>query len=316
MKNNRRKYIFFITAVIFGFIIIFIIVNNKTSNENIQSNTNAQEVKTMDNNSNIKTEDLKSQTALNASPPKWAQEMMDINNNPTYSREQKIDLLVNLLKKNASDPEALTDILISLTGLNPIEAADDIIPYLQNANPRVQSAALGALNNASLLTQEEHRLKQALPENEQVRKRIAEAVNNLKTDPKTSDNVKQALVSTYAATNRSVEDTKKMNQEILIKDKVSINEASYVASTILNGKDLADTLKVLNSKSSDMKDSIISSIGASLLDNPNVISALSSEQKAELTNFISKNPPLSSNPNDFSYQNDQWKNTLSVLNNF
>ncbi|MFX9038872.1 HEAT repeat domain-containing protein, partial [Acinetobacter baumannii] len=80
-------------------------------------------------------------------------------NNSALPREQKIDQLVGLLKENNSDPQALTDILVSLTALNPIEAADEIIPYLKNGSPRVQSAALGALNNASLLTEEEHQLK-------------------------------------------------------------------------------------------------------------------------------------------------------------
>ena len=121
--------------------------------------------------------------------------MIAINNNPAYSREDKISKLVALLKQNESNPDALYSILISLTVLNPIEAADAVIPYLKNTNPKVQSAALGVLHNASLLTQKEHELKRSLSENEAIRKRIAEAVNELKVDPNTTDEVKQVLIS-------------------------------------------------------------------------------------------------------------------------
>ena len=121
--------------------------------------------------------------------------MIAINNNPAYSREDKISKLVALLKQNESNPDALYSILISLTVLNPIEAADAVIPYLKNTNPRVQIAAFGVLHNASLPTQKEHRLKHSLSENEAVRKRIAEAINKLKENPLTTDEVKQALIS-------------------------------------------------------------------------------------------------------------------------
>ena len=87
--------------------------------------------------------------------------------------------------------------LESLWFLDPIEAADDIIPYLKDTNPKVQILALGALNNASLLTQKEHEIKGSLPENEAVRKRIIEAVNELKVDPNTSDEVKKVLIATF-----------------------------------------------------------------------------------------------------------------------
>ena len=130
-------------------------------------------------------------------PPKWAKSMIAINDSPTYSREDKIHKLVDLLKQNESNPDALSVILVSLTNLDPIEAADDIIPYLKDTNPKVKILALGALNNASLLTQKEHEINGSLPENEAVRKRIIEAVNELKVDPNTSDEVKKVLIATF-----------------------------------------------------------------------------------------------------------------------
>lgn len=56
---------------------------------------------------------------------------MAINDNSSYTREDKIHKLADLLKQNESNSDALSALLISLTALNPIEAVDDIIPYLK-----------------------------------------------------------------------------------------------------------------------------------------------------------------------------------------
>ncbi|KQC94702.1 HEAT repeat domain-containing protein [Acinetobacter soli] len=89
----------------------------------------------------------------------WAQKIIDVNENSQYSRIEKVKELNDLLNKNKNDPAAVREILSQLANLNPIEAVDDILPFLKSNNPIVQSAALGTLSNASLLTEEEHELK-------------------------------------------------------------------------------------------------------------------------------------------------------------
>jgi hypothetical protein len=315
MKNNSKVIYLAIAAIVIA-IIGFFVYSKK--NENVSMNEQVQGEEQASTNSNIpfgnKSAMEDTQNLPYDTPPKWAQTMMVINDNPAFSREEKIQKLVELLKQNEMDADALSAILITLTALNPIEAANEVIPYLKNPNARVQSAALGTLNNASLLTEKEHELKRSLPENEVIRKRIAEAVNELKSDPNITDEVKQALISTYTGTNPSLEDTRAINQEILNQDVVSANESSFIASSVLNGKDLSVTLSALDKKDANVKDSVISSIGASILENPDIVTVLSPQQREKLINFIRDNPPQSKNES-FGYQNDQWNNTLNILGN-
>lgn len=316
MKNNRKIQFMILFAVLLLVVIGFFFYNkNQNKSNNIEQNISQSElnIKPIDSN-NTELPNSISTSNVKGAPPKWAESLMEINNNLTYSREDKIKKLVNLLKENESNPQAINDILIALTKFNPIEAADDIIPYLNHSNPMIQSAALGVLNNASLLTKKEHELKHSLPENDEVRKHISDAVNKLKTDPKTSKDVKQAIISTYSATNPSQEDNRKMREEILGQQKITDNEASYIANSVLNGNDLTESLNNLNHKDAVIKDSVISSMGANIIDNPNITTILSTQQKSQLIEFIRQNPPSSSGDN-FGFQNDQWKNTLNVLSN-
>jgi hypothetical protein len=209
MKNNSKVIYLSITAVVIAFIGLFIY---SKKSDDVRLNQRAQPYKNSTNafmaNSGATGN---AQNLLYKAAPKWAQSMMDINDNSAYSQENKIQKLVELLKQNETNPEALSAILITLTALNPIEAADEIIPYLKNPNPKVQSAALAVLNNASLLTKQEHELKHSLPHNEAVRRRIANAVNQLKADPNTTNEVKQALISTYTVANPSLKDIQVTN---------------------------------------------------------------------------------------------------------
>ncbi|MGQ9372647.1 HEAT repeat domain-containing protein [Acinetobacter tandoii] len=209
MKNNSKVIYLSITAVVIAFIGLFIY---SKKSDDVRLNQRAQPYKSSTNafmaNSGATGN---AQNLLYKAAPKWAQSMMDINDNSAYSQENKIQKLVELLKQNETNPEALSAILITLTALNPIEAADEIIPYLKNPNPKVQSAALAVLNNASLLTKQEHELKHSLPQNEAVRRRIANAVNQLKADPNTTNEVKQALISTYTVANPSLKDIQVTN---------------------------------------------------------------------------------------------------------
>ena len=313
MKNNSK--LIYLAIVV---IVIAVVGNFIFSNKNDDGYAKKQSITPEKNISNISASSVNNESSGNmqnipyGTPPKWAQSIMDINDNPIYSREDKIQKLVELLKQNESNVDALSAILISLTALNPIEVAEDIIPYLKDTNPKVQILALGALNNASLLTQKEHEIKGSLPENDAIRKRVAEAVNELRSAPDITNEVKQALISNYAATNPSLKDTQTMNQEILNQDSISPNEASFIASSILNGKGFSNTLITLGKKDAIVKDEVISSIGANLSENTDVVSALSSQQRTELINFIRNNPPQSKGDN-FGYQNDQWNNTLNVI---
>jgi len=198
MKNNSKLIYLVITAIVVAFIGFFIFAK-KSDDVHSKELMETQE-KISSNRNTLNANDGITNNASNlphGMPPKWVKSTIAINDSPTYSREDKIHKLVDLLKQNESNPDALSVILVSLTNLDPIEAADDIIPYLKDTNPKVQILDLGALNNASLLTQKEHEIKGSLPENEAVRKRIIEAVNELKVDPNTSDEVKKVLIATF-----------------------------------------------------------------------------------------------------------------------
>jgi len=205
MKNNSKVIYLVITAIIVAFVGFFLFAKKS---DDVHSKELMETQEKISSNGNIlNSNDGITNNASNLShgiPPEWAKNMIAINDSPAYSREDKIHKLVDLLKQNESNPDALSAILISLTQLNPIEAVDDIIPYLKDTNPKVQILALGVLHNASLLTKQEHELKRSLSENEAVRKRITEAVNELKVDPNTSDEVKEVLISTYPEINPSL----------------------------------------------------------------------------------------------------------------
>ena len=198
MKNNSRVIYLVITAIVVALVGFFIFAKKSDdvhSRERLQTQEKISSKSTILNaNDDITDNPL---NLPHETPTKWAKSMIAINDSPRYSREDKIHKLVDLLKQNESNPDALSAILISLTKLNPIEAVDDIIPYLKDTNPKVQILALGVLYNASLLTKKEHELKRSLPKNEAVRKRITEAFNELKVDPNTSDEVKGVLIATF-----------------------------------------------------------------------------------------------------------------------
>ena len=101
-----------------------------------------------------------------------------------------------------------------------------------------------------------------------------------------------------------------MIKDILNQKEMSVNESSYLATSILNGKDLKNTISLLDNKSTTVKDEVIKSIGNNIVDNPNVLDVLNTEQKREVFSFIHNNPP-SMRDDDFSFKNDLWKNALN-----
>lgn len=315
--NNKPKYIMSIIILLFLIlaILIFFYKNNQTHIEqekSIPSESSTTQIahqtkSTYDNLINLST-----QKPSNINPPEWAQELMYVNENPKYNRVDKIQRLIKLLNENKNDASAVREILAHLSNLNPIEAVDDILPFLNNSDPSVQNAAIGALSNASLLTEQEQQLKKNLPENDVIRKKIANNINELRNTPNIANEVKQAISSSYASTNPSLEDTKSMIKDILNQKEMSANESSYLATSILNGKDLKNTISLLNDQNTTVKDEVIQSIGNNIANNPDVVDILNSEQKKEMFSFIEKNPPNTRDA-DFSLKNDLWKNTLNHL---
>ncbi|WP_010112259.1 HEAT repeat domain-containing protein [Acinetobacter sp. P8-3-8] len=311
--NNKIKYLLSIAILLILIVLIFFYRNYQTDVEqkNTRSNTLPKEqithqINTLDGNLSNTSKPKPS----NINPPKWAQELMYINENPQYNRVDKIQRLIKLLNENKNDASAVREILAHLSNLNPIEAVDDILPFLKNSDPSVQNAAIGALSNASLLTEQEQQLKKNLPENDVIRRKIAININELKNTPNIANEVKQAISSSYASTNPSLEDTKSMIKDILNQKEMSANESSYLATSILNGKDVKNTISLLDNKSTTVKDEVIKSIGNNIVDNPNVLDVLNTEQKREVFSFIHNNPP-SMRDDDFSFKNDLWKNALN-----
>lgn len=311
--NNKIKYLLSIAILLILIVLIFFYGNYQTDVEqkNTRSNTLpkeqiAHQINTLDGNLSNTSKPKPS----NINPPKWAQELMYVNENPQYNRVDKIQRLIKLLNENKNDTSAVREILAHLSNLNPIEAVDDILPFLKNSDPSVQNAAIGALSNASLLTEQEQQLKKNLPENDVIRRKISNNINELKNTPNIANEVKQAISSSYASTNPSLEDTKSMIKDILNQKEMSANESSYLATSILNGKDVKNTISLLDNKSTTVKDEVIKSIGNNIVDNPNVLDVLNTEQKREVFSFIHNNPP-SMRDDDFSFKNDLWKNALN-----
>lgn len=308
MKKNFL-YVLLLALIILS-VFVFFIKENSTDQDSENSPTlkteSSESMYQAENTTNIQV----GQNAQKLNIPLWAQKVIDINENSQYSRIEKIEKLTELLNENKNDPAAVREILANLANQNPIEAVDDILPFLKSNNPIVQSAAIGALSNASLLTEKEHELKKTLPENNQIREKISNEINNLKENQNTSKEVKQAIISSYMSTNPSITDTKAMIGSILKEQDITANESSYIATTILNGIDSTNTLSSIDSKNSTMKDEIIMSIGSNIINNPETLNVLTSTQKKELYSFVEKNPPTTRN-DDFSSKNDIWKNTLN-----
>ena len=151
----------------------------------------------------------------NVTMPEWALQMNNINENPAFSRETKIKKLIELLDKNANNPQAIQGILQALSQHNPVEAVDQILPYLKNPNEAIQNAALTALNNSMLLTDQEQAAKKSNAEFDSLRGKIPLAVNAVFDAPDTSDNMKKAIISGFMTTNDNPEDTRKMTHSII-----------------------------------------------------------------------------------------------------
>ncbi len=305
-----KKNILYVLLLVIIILTVFMFFIKEDSIDQGSANTplETRNSESMYENENTAIQAGQSPQKLNI--PLWAKKVIDINENSQYNRIGKIEKLKELLNENKNDPAAVREILAQLANENPIEAVDDILPFLKSNDPIIQSAAIGALSNASLLTEREHELKMKLPENNQIRSKISNEINTLKENKNTSKEVKQAIISSYMSTNPSIGDTKVMIESILKEQNITTNESSYIATTILNGIDSTNTLTSIASKNGAIKDEIIMSIGSNIINNPDTLNVLSPTQKKELYSFVEKNPPTTRN-DDFSSKNDIWKNTLN-----
>lgn len=244
--------------------------------------------------------------------PEWGKELEQVNDSRTLSRNEKLDIYTQLLEKYNKNPDAIKEILLGMSTINPIEKVDEIIPYLNDHDEYIQNAALGALSNASLLTEEEHLQRKSLPQYDQIRNKISKSVNQLYENEKTSDKLKESIISSYGTTNPSDTDTTKMLADIFKSGHLSDNRAAYVANTLTNGKNLDDSLNSLSRMESIARDAVISSIGNNILNNPQTVDILNFQQKQKFIDFIRKNPP-STSTEQFGSQQDLWNNTLNLL---
>jgi hypothetical protein len=250
----------------------------------------------------------------NVTMPAWVLQMNNINENPAFSRETKIKKLAELLDKNVNNLQAIQGILQALSQHNPVEAVDQILPYLKNPNEAIQNAALTALNNSMLLTDQEQAVKKSNAEFDRLRGKIPLAVNTLFDASDTSDNLKKAIISGYMTTNDNPEDTRKMTHTIIQQGSLNDTTAAYLASALIqrstNTKDLITQISKLPNVE---QEKIIAGLGNNILNNDNVVSVLDQQQRQALKSYILAHPPESRQNPEKADQLDAWRHTVNVL---
>lgn len=242
--------------------------------------------------------------------PVWAKKLLQLDQ-ATANREEKIHDLIQLLEQNQHDENAIEEILTQLTSLNPLEATEQILPFLTHQNPKIQSLAIGALNNAMLLTNREHELKKSLPENDLIRQKISHALEQRFQDPTLDPKVKQILISSLPHT-ASVQTQHNLVQELLQQNSISPNEAQFLSQYLLNGQGNNTTLEQLAHKNPKMIEDIIANLNNQIVDQPAIVEVLNNDQKKQLHNFILQHPP-SSKDESYGYKNDIWRFSLNQL---
>ncbi|WP_179999171.1 hypothetical protein [Acinetobacter sp. YH12239] len=252
------------------------------------------------------SEDMK----LNTNLPVWAKKLLQLDQSAA-NREEKIHDLIQLLEQNQHDENAIEEILTQLTSLNPLEATEQILPFLTHQNPKIQSLAIGALNNAMLLTDREHELKKSLPENDLIRQKISHALEQRFQDPNLDPKVKQVLISSLPHT-ASVQTQHNLAQELLQQNSISPNEAQFLSQYLLNGQGNNTTLEQLAHKNPKMIEDIISNLNNQIVDQPAIVEVLNNDQKKQLHNFILQHPP-NSKDESYGYKNDIWRFSLNQL---
>lgn len=255
-----------------------------------------------------------SPVTINVTMPEWALQMNNINENPAFPKETKIKKLDELLDKNTNNPQAIQGILQTLSQHNPVEAVDQILPYLKNPNEAIQNVALTALNNSMLLTDQEQAAKKSNAEFDRLRGKIPLAVNALFDAPDTSEDMKKAIISGYMTTHDNPEDTRKMTHTIIQQGSLNNTTATYLASALMqptaNSKELITQISTLPNVE---QEKIIAGLSNNILNNDNVVTVLDQQQRQALKSYMLAHPPKSRQNPEKADQLDAWRHTVDVL---
>lgn len=303
----------FLVILIFVICAVILWVYLKSTADTTQSisnqNNNTSTLKSNEDRSTSMSENS-ADMKLNTNLPVWAKKLLQLDQSAA-NREEKIHDLIQLLEQNQHDENAIEEILTQLTSLNPLEATEQILPFLTHQNPKIQSLAIGALNNAMLLTDREHELKKSLPENDLIRQKISHALEQRFQDPNLDPKVKQVLISSLPHT-ASVQTQHNLAQELLQQNSISPNEAQFLSQYLLNGQGNNTTLEQLAHKNPKMIEDIIANLNIQIVDQPAIVEVLNNDQKKQLHDFILQHPP-NSKDESYGYKNDIWRFSLNQL---
>ena len=320
MMCSKEKYVLIVAVILIALCLIgLIFFNQLMMRENIQpfpvTQSNAVAIHEKNNviQQKIEQTDLVEEKARPFGQDiSWVQEITVIQENTQLNRQDKILGLVQLLKQNQQNIVAVREILTELTTLNPIEAVDEILPFLNHPDFNLQILALGALSNASLLTEQEQLLKHTLRENDQIRQKIVQYINALKDRSETSATVQHMIVSIYATIATSNTERNAMMQQILQQSEFAPNEANYIATLLLQQYQIEQNILILKQKNQLLQDEVIINIASNIEQQPDILNQLSRAEKKKLFDWIQQVPPQSRS-DDFAHQNELWKNTLNQL---
>ena len=320
MMCSKEKYVLIVAVILIALCLIgLIFFNQLMMRENIQpfpvTHLNAVAIHEKNNviQQKIEQTDLVEEKARPFGQDiSWVQEITVIQENTQLNRQDKILGLVQLLKQNQQNIVAVREILTELTTLNPIEAVDEILPFLNHPDFNLQILALGALSNASLLTEQEQLLKHTLRENDQIRQKIVQYINALKDRSETSATVQHMIVSIYATIATSNTERNAMMQQILQQSEFAPNEANYIATLLLQQYQIEQNILILKQKNQLLQDEVIINIASNIEQQPDILNQLSRAEKKKLFDWIQQVPPQSRS-DDFAHQNELWKNTLNQL---
>lgn len=317
---RTKKNIVIVIAILFS-VIAFIVYfnidssyyeenNNNNAGDKVEEASNEGFSSVEDNNTLIKSE-FKENSILEG-VPKWAEKIIDIDEDYTIGRMDKIKSLVNMLKDSNNNEEKIL-LLQTLSKYNPVENVDDIIPYLYDSNEQIQSHALAVLNNSMLPTEEEEINKNMNSNFEENRKKIGEAVNTVYKNPETSEDVRSAILSGYSITNDNPEDTMMMVNNIVYKNDVNSNESAFIANILVSPRENPEEIvNRVKSLSDENKELVVSDIGVNISANPMVVDTLSDNQKNILIDFIRENPPKDKSEDGLANL-DLWEMALTNL---
>lgn len=123
----------------------------------------------------------------------------------------------------------------------------------------------------------------------------------------------KAILSSYALTNPSPQDSEKMLTSLLNTGTLDSNSSAYLGNILLNSK--TNTTKLLadiQQFSAVEQEKIVQNLGTNIVANPAVVSILSNEQKQALKSFVENNLP-SDKSSENLHNIDIYRHTLEQL---